>query len=277
MIIPPSMENRMRKILKGLLFSIVLLCLLLIFTIAGAKSIKGDYKDPFTGIKFVYVKGDCYEMGDSYGDGESDERPVHRVCLNDFYMGIYEVTQGQWERLMGNNPSHFKKGGDYPVDNVSWYHVQAFIERLNQKTGKAYRLPTEAEWEYAARSRGRRDKWSGTSSESELEIYAWYGKNSGESSHPVGEKRPNKLGLYDMSGNVWEWCSDYYREDYYSQSQRDNPTGPDRGEFRVLRGGSFLFKSSFARTSFRAGFTPSSPHNHFFGFRLVLPVGGLLL
>jgi len=141
---------------------------------------------------------------------------------------------------MGDNPSYFKNCGDNcPVENVSWYEVQEFIERLNSKTGKKYRLPTEAEWEYAARSGGKREKYAGTNSDADLGSYAWYITNSGSKTHPVGQKQPNGLGLYDMSGNVWEWCSDWYGKDYYASSPKDNPQGPSSGSYRVLRGGSW--------------------------------------
>ncbi|MBI5747219.1 MAG: formylglycine-generating enzyme family protein [Nitrospirae bacterium] len=187
----------------------------------------------------VLVKGGCYDMGDTFGDGNSDESPVHNVCLDDFYIGEHEVTQGEWQEIMGDNPSFFK-GCDYcPVEWVSWNDTQGFIERLNKKRGKNYRLPTEAEWEYAARSGGKKERYSGTSSESELGNYAWYNNNSEFKTHPVKQKRPNSLGLYDMSGNVWEWVSDWYDEGYYKNSPKDNPKGPSTGKYRVLRGGSW--------------------------------------
>jgi formylglycine-generating enzyme required for sulfatase activity len=123
------------------------------------------FTDLTTGIQMVFVQGGCYQMGDTFGDGESDEKPVHKVCVHDFYMGKYEVTQGQWKAVMGNNPSNFSNCGDNcPVEQVSWADVQQFIQRLNSRSGKNYRLPTEAEWEYAARSGGKSEKWSGTSS-----------------------------------------------------------------------------------------------------------------
>ncbi len=233
--------------------------------VAGAKK----FKDSITGMEFVFVKGGCFQMGDTFGDGGSDEKPVHEVCVDDFYMGIYGVTQAQWERVMGGNPSHFKKGGNYPVEEVTWNDVQNFIERLNGQSGKNYRLPTEAEWEYAARSGGKREWYAGTSSVSDLGDYAWYSGNSGGSTHPVGEKRPNGLGLYDMSGNVWEWCADWYAENYYSSYARDNPKGPGSGSTRVLRGGSWVNSPRNARAAYRAGLSPSNGSNTR-GFRLAL-------
>ena len=219
---------------------------------AGGK----QFKDPVTGMEFVFVKGGCFEMGDTFGDGYSYEKPVHDVCVSDFYMGKYEVTQGQWEVIMGDNPSYFKNCGDNcPVENVSWNDVQEFIERLNSKTGKKYRLPTEAEWEYAACSGGKREKYAGTNDNPD--DYAWHDSNSGKKTHPVGQKRPNGLGLYDMTGNVWEWCSDWCGEDYYASSPKDNPQGPSSGSYRVLRGGSWFYSPRVIRASNRGIDFPS--------------------
>lgn len=139
---------------------------------------------------------------------------------------------------MGSNPSHFSSCGDKcPVESVSWNDAQDFISRLNSRTGKRYRMPTEAEWEYAARSGGKREKYAGGN---DVDAVAWYGSNSGSRTHPVGQKQPNGLGLYDMSGNVWEWCQDWYGGSYYNQSSRDNPGGPSSGSSRVIRGGGWV-------------------------------------
>jgi formylglycine-generating enzyme required for sulfatase activity len=235
---------------------------------AEKEALEKIFKDPYTGIEFVLIKGGCYEMGDTFGDGKKDEKPSHKVCVNDFYLGIYEVTQGQWEKVMGNNPSRFK-GRDHPVEQVSWNDVQQFISRLNDQSGRKFRLPSEAEWEYAARSGGEREKYAGTSQEGDLGQYAWYFVNSGSQTHPVGEKRPNGLGLYDMSGNVWEWCSDWYGENYYQGRVRYNPEGPGNGSNRVLRGGSWFDDPGFLRAAFRYGFPLPTRHS-LFGFRLGL-------
>ncbi len=218
---------------------------------------------------FVFVKGGCFKMGDLWGDGYYDEKPVHKVCVDVFYMSKYEVTQREWEEVMGYNPSHFKGCDDCPVENVSWDDVQEFIERLREKTGINYRLPTEAEWEYAARSGGKHHKWAGTGDESELGEYAWYKGNSGERTHPVGQKKPNGLCLYDMSGNVWEWVQDWYDKEYYTHSPRDNPRGPSMGSHRVYLGGSWNFEPRFLRSSFRGYDTPSI-RSYDVGFRLVV-------
>jgi formylglycine-generating enzyme len=219
----------------------------------------------------VSVKGGCFQMGDTFGDGGSDEKPVHQVCVGSFKMSRYEVTQEQWLAVMGNNPSHFAECGlKCPVEKVSWDDIQDFLSRLNSATGKQYRLPTEAEWEYAARSGGKSEKWAGTSSESSLGQYAWYDPNSGEKTHPVGQKQPNGLGLYDMSGNVWEWCYDWYDENYYSSSPKQNPPGPTSAKYRVLRGGCWNDDASLARAANRLNDTPANRDNYS-GFRVVLP------
>ncbi len=228
--------------------------------------------DPIKAIEFVLIKGGCFQMGDLFGEGQADEKPVHAVCVDDYYIGKYEVTQGQWQSVMGNNPSFFKNCGEKcPVEQVSWNDIQEFIKKLNAKTGKKYRLPTEAEWEYAARSGGKKEKYAGTSSDVELGKYAWYSANSGGSAHPSGQKQPNSLGLYDMTGNVWEWCQDWYGEKYYSQSPRKNPSGPQSGTRRVLRGGAWLFEPAGIRAATRYGLTPAS-RSDLYGFRLSLPL-----
>jgi sulfatase modifying factor 1 len=209
------------------------------------------YTEPTTGIEMVLVKGGCYEMGDTFGDGYDHEKPVHEVCLDDFYLGKYQVTQRLWKALMGNNPSAFQNGDNYPVEQVNWNDAQDFIRKLNEGTGKRYRLPTEAEWEYAARSGGKKEKWSGTSNESELMKYAWFRRNARGKTHPVGRKRPNGLGLYDMSGNVCEWVQDTFSEDAYSSHSRENPL-QDWGVYRVLRGGSWSFDVGGIRVASRA-------------------------
>jgi formylglycine-generating enzyme required for sulfatase activity len=217
------------------------------------------------GMEFVFVKGGCFEMGDTSGD--NDEKPVHNVCVADFYLGKYKVTQGQWQKIMENNPSRFDSCGDNcPVEQLRWADAQDFIKKLNAKTGKRYRLPTEAEWEYAARSGGKREQFSGSDSPDGV---AWYDANSGGKTHPVGQKRPNGLGLYDMSGNIWEWCQDWYGEKYYGESPRDNPQGPSSGDFRVLRGGSFDGYKSYVRTTSRNRIIP---WHKYAGFRFALSV-----
>jgi formylglycine-generating enzyme len=215
------------------------------------------FKDSYTAMEFVFVKGGCFEMGNTFRYEYIGLEPAHEVCLDDYYLGAYEVTQEQWEKVMGNNPSRFKEGTNHPVETVSWNDAQQFIEKLNVRNGRQYRLPTEAEWEYAARSGGKKERYAGTDIEEELGEYAWFEKNAGGKTHPVGQKRPNELGLYDMSGNVWEWCSDWHDQDYYKNCIRTNPMGPSSGEKRVFRGGSWRNGPPHVRTSGRARLAPS--------------------
>jgi sulfatase modifying factor 1 len=231
---------------------------------------KETLTDPLKAIEFVLIKGGCFQMGDTFGDGQADEKPAHTVCVDDFYIGKHEVTQGQWQSVMGNNPSFFKNCGEKcPVEQVSWNDIQGFLTKLNATSGKKYRLPTEAEWEFAARSGGKQEKYAGTSSDTELGKYAWYNANSGVAMHPVGQKQPNGLGLYDMTGNAWEWCQDWYGEMSYSQSPRKNPAGPQSGTRRVLRGGAWLFEPAGIRAATRYGLLPEAKGD-LYGFRLTL-------
>ena len=232
-------------------------------------------------FKMIKVEGGTFSMGatsEQGSDAYDDEKPVHSVTLSDYYIGETEVTQELWEAVMGSNPSEFKGNNlsfftgnnQRPVESVSWNDCQEFIKKLNQLTGKEFRLPTEAEWEYAARggkySRGY--KYSGSNNADEV---AWYDSNSGSKTHPVKTKKDNELGLYDMSGNVWEWCNDWYG-DYQSYSQT-NPTGPSRGERRVLRGGSWCYYCDWrdwrVRVSYRGDGTPDDRYRDS-GLRLAL-------
>lgn len=224
------------------------------------------FKDSLADMGMVFVKGGCYQMGDTSGDGGPEEKPVHEVCVDDFYMGKYEVTQGQWKRIMGSNPSRFTDCGDNcPVEGVSWNDVREFIGRLNSLSGDSkYRLPTEAEWEYAARSGGRKEIYSG----GDLYSVAWFTADPSNETHHVGTKTPNGLGLYDMSGNVWEWTNDWYDSNYYSSSPRKNPTGPDTGSARVLRGGSWGVGPFEIRTAYRNYLSPDYRSGSI-GFRLL--------
>jgi len=222
--------------------------------------------DPLVaGMEFVPVPGSCFQMGDNFGDGLPIEKPPHAVCLDDFTMGKFEVTQAEWETVMGTNPSHVK-GGQNPVENVSWDDTQGFIAKLNQRTGLKYRLPTEAEWEYACRSGGKQEKYCGGN---DLDSLAWDKTNSKKKTHPVGQKKANGLGLYDMSGNVWEWCEDRHQENYYATSPRLNPVGPAVGTSRVFRGGAWDAGPWVARSSSRNGNAPDVRAANL-GFRLVL-------
>ena len=212
--------------------------------------------------ELIRIEGGTFRMGSNEGERE---RPIHEVTIHSFELGKYPVTQRQWQAIMGENPSHFK-GDDRPVERVSWDDCQKFIQKLNQKTSLKFRLPTEAEWEYAAGGgASNRTKWSGTDSEAELDKYAWYSKNSDKRTHPVGQKQPNPLGLYDLSSNVWEWCQDWYGA--YPSEPQTNPTGPSTGGPRVLRGGSWYGDARGCRVAFRLNDTPDR-RNDSYGFRL---------
>ena len=216
----------------------------------------------------VKVEGSTFTMGatpEQGNDAYEYERPAHQVTLSDYYIGRYEVTQKEWQAVMGDNPSKFY-GDNLPVDYVSWNDCQDFINKLNQLTGLKFRLPTEAEWEFAARG-GKQSKGYKYSGSDNAKNIAWYEKNSGSKPHQVGTKEPNELGIYDMSGNVGEWCGDWYGR--YSSSAQTNPTGPSSGSYRVLRGGSWYYRAGSCRVSFRYSSNPSYRFN-FHGFRVVL-------
>ena len=210
----------------------------------------------------VYVSGGTFIMG---GDESSDQTPTHSVTLSSYYICKYEVTQALWRAVMGSNPSKFK-GDNLPVEQVSWNDCQTFINRLNSYTGRNFRLPTEAEWEFAARggNYSRHYKYSGSNYISDV---AWYCDNSGNRTHPVGTKQANELGLYDMSGNVWEWCSDWYGS--YSSYSQSNPTGATSGFGRVERGGNWCGLARYCCSSHRSYYAPGNSFDDL-GLRLVL-------
>ncbi len=231
-------------------------------------------------MKMVLVKGGCYMMGNTFKNGRKDEQPVHQVCLSDFYIGKYEVTRGQWKAVMGDNPTRSECSPDCAMNSVKWNMAQEFIKRLNSRTGKEYRLPTEAEWEYAARSGGKKEKWAGTSDKAKLKEFAWHDTSDEiiHTLHPVGLKKPNGLGLYDMSGNALEWCQDWYSATYYAESPRDNPKGPAIGKERVLRGEARLHHNKSGQWARSPEYTAKRLSDNpiysdaIYGFRLVLPV-----
>jgi formylglycine-generating enzyme required for sulfatase activity len=263
---------KLSSLIKGLLACLLLLSSLSVLHASdeGEATMKPDkgaaYRDPTTGMEFVYVIGGCYQMGDTFGDGSDDEKPVHEVCIDDFYMGQYTVTQGQWRAVMGDNPSYLKKGDNHPVEQVSWNDAQDFISKLNQMSGKHYRLPTEAEWEYAAREGGRRvSSMTGTGTiSSDL---APFDRNK---ITPVRSFRANSLGLYDMAGKVLQWTGDWYGEKYYSESSMNNPAGPGSGSEKVLRVGNWSVHPLIVRAVTRNKDDPSIRGNNY-GFRLVSP------
>jgi len=219
-------------------------------------------------IEMVHIKGGKFKMGcvDDQDNCVNDERPRHEVQLKDYHIGKYPVTQKQWWSVMGVNPA-FKEGENLPVEQVSWDDVQEFIKRLNAMTGKKYRLPTEAEWEYAARG-GAQSKGHRYHGHEYLFDVAWYDYNSYGSTQPVGMREPNELGVHDMLGNVWEWVGDWYDGYYYKDSPLKNPGGPKHGNERVSRGCSFNSGEGVCRMSLRNYHKPSS-RTIYLGFRLV--------
>jgi len=264
--------------------AILFLLVLMFFIACGGRG--SSVNNPLAGndplaIEMVFVKGGTFMMGCTLEQGDDCrdwEKPAHRVTLSDFYIGKYEVTQKQWQEIMGTTVKQqqdednweaedwplYGEGDDYPMYYVNWREAQEFIKRLNRKTGKKYRLPTEAEWEYAARggNQSRGYKYSGSD---DIDEVAWYGGNSGRVTHPVGTKKANELGIHDMTGNVLEWVSD--RRGNYSGAAQYNPKGPLRGSSRVSRGGDWNYGAFMARLSYRALFSPGL-RVKYQGFRL---------
>ena len=219
-------------------------------------------------FQMVEVRGGTFTMGatsEQGSDAKSDEKPAHKVTLSDYYIGKTEVTQALWKAVMGNNPSYFE-GENLPVECISWHDCKTFISKLNALTGKNFRMPTEAEWEYAARggSKSRGYKYSGSNT---LDDVAWYSGNSDSETHEVGTKSPNELGLYDMRGNVSEWCNDWHGD--YSSASQTNPKGPDSGTKRVDRGGGWWHHAGGCRCSYRSCSGPDSG-SYDLGLRLCL-------
>ncbi|MCB0575363.1 MAG: formylglycine-generating enzyme family protein [Saprospiraceae bacterium] len=239
------------------------------------------YKEIVNGCEFrmIYVEGGAFEMGSPGSDREafSDEKPQHRVNVSDFYIGKYPVTQALWKAVMGGkNPSNFKDD-DRPVEQVSWNDAQGFIKRLNELTdatrpqGHLYRLPTEAEWEYAARGGKYHAEGYKYAGSDRLKDVGWFGENSGNETHPVGQKRPNQLDIFDMNGNVLEWCEDDWHNNY-NDAPNDGSAWidhPDRGLRRVHRGGSWTYAVLFCRVAIRNYNAPINENNNI-GFRLAL-------
>ncbi|MDH4318330.1 MAG: SUMF1/EgtB/PvdO family nonheme iron enzyme, partial [Desulfobulbaceae bacterium] len=184
--------------------------------------------EPVSSMEFVKVNGGCFYMGCGgwITDCDDNEKPVHKVCVDDFWLGKYEVTKAQYQALMGEDPSEFKEEADSPVESISWVEATGFVKKLSEVGKRDFRLPSEAQWEYAARSGGKNEIFAGGAM---LEILGWYNGNSDYQPHPVGNREPNNLGLYDLSGNVWEWCGDWFSPDYYRLDSGGNPSGPDDG------------------------------------------------
>ena len=309
--------------IKAFFALLIIICICFTKTISiFAENQAGEkYIDPVTDMEFVYINGKCFKMGDTFGDGDIDEMPVHDVCVNDFFMGKYEVTNMQFRKFIvetgyktdaerfGKGYAISSKGADdrrlhngvnwkhplwpsdkitekmdHPVVQVSWYDVHKFISWLNKKTNKRFRLPTEAEWEFSARSGGKNIEYSwGNGNPSgniadktvkkfrkyiNWQVWEEYNDRYVYTS-PVGKFKPNELGIYDLAGNVSEWCYDIYGGSYYQKSAKNNPKGMQKGVERVLRGGSWNFKPHFLRCSNRMPIFPNT-WSYYIGFRLVM-------
>lgn len=249
------------------------------------------WQEPITGMKFVKIEKGCFQIGQSpteqrllkrddatnnYEKYFSDELPQHKVCIDEFWMSIHEVTQGVWQKIMEFNPAVFQEGPDYPVEMVSWDDTQQFINKLNAlDKNSLFRLPSEAEWEYAARAGTTTIYHTGDSikaTEANFNGTFPFGLNLRDeyrkTTLPVGSFPANAFGLYDMHGNVWEWCNDWYKEDYYQQGVSMNPSGPESALMKVLRGGSWFRYSAHIRSATRYKNKPSGQYADT-GFRLV--------
>lgn len=267
-------------------FFMVMVCLVVFPAIVNAET---QNTDPITGMQFVLIKGGCYEMGDLVGDGDSNERPAHEVCVNDFYIGKYDVTNAQFRKFRSEHNSGKFDGlslddDKQPVVNVSWDDAVAFAKWLSEKTGQPYRLPTEAEWEYAARA-GSKNKYFWGNNPDDACTYANVGDLSAKArwkkwtvfycddkfqvTAPVGSFKPNAFGLYDMLGNVWQWVEDIYNSAAYTKLPKENPVYEGAGEYRVVRGGGWSNGPLGVRLSHRVPLTPEFGH-HALGFRLVM-------
>jgi len=283
-------SNRTSYTDQGLTYTILYTYRIIAYTEYNQSNPSNEFNAFGVPESFVFVPGGTFTMGDVWGGGNGDETPTHEVTLSGFYISKYEVTQKQYVDVMGRSDEswtlYYGVGDNYPAYYVMWYKAVEFCNKLSEQDGltpcytingtsvtcdfsaNGYRLPTEAEWEYAARSGGRDDrKWSGTNTESEMGNYAWYYYNS-DKPHPVGTKQPNDLGIYDMSGNFWEWCWDWYSSSYYSSSPSSNPTGPSSGGHRVVRGGSYTQDTSDCRVANRATMDPASSSTNV-GFRIL--------
>jgi formylglycine-generating enzyme required for sulfatase activity len=236
--------------------------------LADELALHAQHKEPpkeFTnsmGMKFVWIPPGSFMMGSPKEEEHRyDDETQHKVTLTKgFYLGTYLVTQEQWHKIIRINPSTFKGEDNLPVENVTWDNCHEFLNKMSKKEGHAYRLPSESEWEYACRAGSKTVNFFGDDQKL-LDQYAWYKENSGNKTHPVGQKKPNAWGLYDMHGTVWEWCADWYGE--YPKGDSVDPHGPESGARRVLRGGSFLVRASVVRSANR--FNVEVPTNFLFG------------
>lgn len=275
----PRRKKKILWLYIGIISVTITIMLLLVFWFFKSKACVTDISNlshfVVKGVDFemVFVEGGTFVMGtDSVGAGiDRDEKPAHEVRVGDYYLGKYEITQKQWKAIMNNNPSHYSDDENLPVENISFYDAVAFIRTLNDLTGLEFDLPTEAEWEYAAQG-GKYNGGFTYSGSNNPENVAWYKNNSSGRTKVVGKKLPNALGIFDMSGNVWEWCRDYYDSTYYQYiTDTIEPQGAVLSAQRNLRGGSVQLESVYCRNTNREGYDPSA-HDSDYGFRIKLKV-----
>ena len=241
---------------------------LLLVTVAAGGCVLSGLHWRYSGQTLEKANAEYAGAKARYNAASSVEKPAHPVTLTQpFYVGKFDVTQEQYQQVMGTNPSYFK-GKDNPVEQVSWDDAQAFCKKLSEQTTDRVRLPTEAEWEYSCRAGTKTTYYSGDT-DKDLDRVAWYGANSKSTTHPVGQKESNFFGLYDMHGNVWQWCQDWYSENYYGKSEAENPQGPAQGAVRLLRGGSWDFNPMICRSANRCRYDPVNRYYNI-GFRVVL-------
>lgn len=264
------------------------LVILLLFSCVQVIHAETSYTDPSTGIDFISIKGGCYQMGDSTGGGDPSERPVHEVCVSDFFIGKFEVTNAQYKKFRpqhdsGSSQNFSLNGDNQPVVNVSWEDAVAFAEWLSRKSGQTFRLPTEAEWEYAARAGSTQSCFWGnnpdeactyanvadmTAKKQRAKWTAFTCDDGYAVAAPVGSFKPNGYGLHDVLGNVWEWCQDTYNSEAYTKLPKDNPVYEGSGEYRSMRGGGWSNGPRGVQGFHRVGLSPDFGH-HALGFRLV--------
>ena len=254
-----------KSVLRGMMISFMTLFLIIL----GCSSNRSMTIDLGDGIKMemVLINEGTFTMGSDYDMGEEDESPLRNITITKpFYIGKYEVTQEQWKQIMGTNPSQYK-GPKNPVDTVSWNDCRIFLEKLSTKTGRQFGLPTEAQWEYSCRA-GTTTKWSFGKTDDKAGEYAWFRDNSQNKTHPAGGKKPNMWGLYDMHGNLGEWCSDFYINPY-SHKDLIDPKGPETGDSRVIRGGAWGDSPDNIRSAYRNCNGPDGA-NDGIGFRCIM-------
>ncbi len=257
--------NMIVCVVAALLFSPILLPSMA-GTAVAVPGVGTTIKDPVSGVQLSWVPKGCFLPAHVVSNANASADLTQTCIDRGFWMGTFEITQGQYRQIMGENPSSFQQGDDYPVENVRWLSARAFIRELNKRSGKQFRLPSEAEWEYAARSGGKATKYGASGRAKDV---AWYMANSNDHPHPVGEKRANALGLYDMSGNVWEWTHDCWNVDMAEAPTDGSPWTWGDCSVRVLRGGSWYDAKSMISTKARLyNYTEKSDNNS--GFRIVL-------